>query len=284
MISRAMPPFKRLLSSSVNLVPWWIRNHICRIPGVAAFQRHLVRRVLDGAEFVHLINAGPAAGLRMRIQLPDDKQYWTGTWEHAVTQTLAAQTQRGAVCFDIGGHRGFMAGVMSLSGARAVYCFEPNPINIEKIRELIALNPDAGIELVPAAVGAADGVVSFSLMSEESMGKLATSRFQPEAAKSRQIEVEMRSLDSLVGDGTIEPPSLIKIDIEGAEAMVLAGAADVIAKFRPRLLIEVHSYDLLGECRQWLEARGYDCSILEDGGMPTCEAAFSVCHLIAAPR
>lgn len=270
--------------TSVNLIPWRMRYRVRMIPGVAALQRVLVRRVLDGAEFVYTINAGPAAGLRMRIRLPDDKLYWTGTWEHAVTEVLAAQTQIGAVCYDIGGHRGFMSGVMSRSGARVVYCFEPNPVNIARIEDLISLNPDARIRLIPAAVGASDGIAGFSLMSEESMGKVSTSSFQAGAPEAQRIEVEMRSLDSLVGDGVIEPPSLIKIDIEGAEAMALAGAGNVIMEHRPRLLIEVHSYDLLLLCSRWLEARGYGCSVLEDGNPASSEATFKVCHLIADPR
>lgn len=282
MSSRASP-LTRLLSGSVNLVPWWLRDRIRRIPGVAAAQRKLVSQVLDGAEFVHAINAGPAAGLRLRVKLPQDKLYWTGTWEHEVTAALAAQTRTGDVCYDIGGHRGFMAGVMALNGARSVYCFEPNPANIATIEDLVAHNPGAGIRLLPYAVGDCDGVVAFSVMADESMGKLADSSFQPDASGARRIEVHMRSLDSLVGTGEIEPPALIKIDIEGAEAIALAGAAEVVAAHRPRFLIEIHSWDLLVRCRQWLEERGYRCSILEAGLEPVSEPSFKVCHLVAAP-
>lgn len=51
-------------------------------------------------------------------------------------------------------------------------------------------------------------------------------------------------------------PDVVKIDVEGHEVAVLAGAHDLIAKHATRFLIEVHS-DPLGErCRHLLD--GYD--------------------------
>jgi FkbM family methyltransferase len=37
---------------------------------------------------------------------------------------------------------------------------------------------------------------------------------------------------------TLAPPDAIKIDVEGAEMNVLRGAAAVIAKYRPPMMIE----------------------------------------------
>lgn len=47
----------------------------------------------------------------------------------------------------------------------------------------------------------------------------------------------MRSLDSTDLEG---PISLFKIDVEGMEADVLAGAASTLRRDRPRLIVEVH--------------------------------------------
>jgi FkbM family methyltransferase len=275
--------FTRPLTGSVNLVPWWLRDRIRSLPGVAKLQRAIVRSALDGAEFIHRINAGPAAGLCMRIRMPDDKLYWTGTWEYDVTSRIAELVTSDSICYDIGGHRGFMAGVMARNGARTVYCFEPNPVNVSKVEQLAGLNPDLNIVLMSCAIGAKDGIAPFSLMPETSMGKLATSPFQSDAERTSEIEVEVRSLDSLLLGGEIEPPAFVKIDIEGAELAALQGAATLIKQHRPILLIEVHSFELLECCRSWLSERGYKLSIVEQAKAASSEADFRVCHIVAMP-
>jgi FkbM family methyltransferase len=279
-----LPILWRLLSRSVDLIPWVLRDKIRNVPGLAALQRIILRWTLDGKEFSHLINAGPAAGLRMRIRMPDDKLYWTGTWENDVTLRMVELVRSGSVCYDIGGHRGFMAGIMALRGARTVYCFEPNPDNAREVQELARLNPHLNIVLMACAVGAQDGVACFSVMPQSSMGKLATSTFQFGAEHTGEIEVQVRSLDSLVLAGEIEPPAFVKIDIEGAELAALQGAAALIKRHRPRLLIEVHSFELVEGCRSWLSERGYELSTVERGRTASSEADFSVCHVVAVPR
>lgn len=274
----------RLLARSVDFVPWGLRRHVRRVPGVAQVQRAIVQKALAETEFIYVINAGPAAGLRMRIRMPDDKLYWTGTWEYEVTSRLVELVRADTVCYDVGGHRGFMAGVMARNGARRVYCFEPNPLNGSKIQELARLNPDLKIVTMPYAVGSQDGVARFALMPESSMGKLATSSFQVDAERVSEIEVDVRSLDSLVLRGEVDPPALVKLDVEGAELAALEGAAALVERHRPTFLIEVHSFELLESCRSWLSDRGYSLTTVERGSPISGAADFRVCHVIAVPH
>ena len=70
-----------LLRKSVSLVPWQIRGVIKKMPLMAPLQRRLLARFLEGHEFIHMVDAGPARGLRYPITLPQDKGIWTGTYE-----------------------------------------------------------------------------------------------------------------------------------------------------------------------------------------------------------
>jgi len=72
------------------------------MPGVAASQRWLLRRYLEGQPFVHTVNVGPAAGLNFEITLPQDKPIWTGTYEHEFTRAIVGHIGRGDICYDIG--------------------------------------------------------------------------------------------------------------------------------------------------------------------------------------
>ncbi|MCW5553484.1 MAG: FkbM family methyltransferase [Verrucomicrobiae bacterium] len=266
-----------LLRKSVALVPWRWRTAIKRVPLVAPLQRWLLARFLEKREFVHTVDAGPARGLRYPITLPDDKGIWTGTYESDLATRVAAATRRDEPALDIGGWRGFFGGVMALAGASRVHIFEPMPANCAQIRRMIELNPVLPIELVEAAVSDAEGSLEFVLMPESSMGKLTTSSFQQENQSGRRIQVRTVSLDALLAAGRIQPPSVIKIDVEGAELLVLRGALNLLATHRPTLFMETHSTELARDCRALLEQTGYDVRVLERN-------VRDICHFHAQPK
>lgn len=267
------------LERGVSLVPWQVRGVIRKLPLVAPFQRWLVARFLAGREFNYVVNAGPARGLNYPIKLPEDKGIWTGTYELLLTKALADTVRPGDVCCDIGGWRGFVSGVMALSGARRVYVFEPLPANVRQIRRVMALNPHLPLELVEAAVGEQAGQMEFWVMPETSMGKLAGSPFQEEQRISKRIEVEVVALDDLIASGRIEPPAVLKVDVEGAELLVLRGASELLQQGHPKLFIEIHSRQLGMECAGLLRRWGYSLKVLETGLPPDGSTESEVCHL-----
>lgn len=272
-----------LLRKSISFVPWRWRTRIKDLPLIAPFQRWLIRRWMSDQRFLHTINAGPARGLRYPICLPQDKLIWTGTWEVDFSTALAGAVERGDVCYDIGGYRGFFSGVLALAGAKQVYVFEPLPDNRPQILAMIEANPGLPIRLLEFAVGERGGKAEFSVMPEASMGKLATSSFQADLRGESSITVQVRSLDEMVGAGEILPPDVMKVDTEGAETFVLKGARWVLAQHRPRLFIEVHSRALGRECHELLTAARYAVRVLESGRPPDFRSEPEVCHYVAMP-
>jgi hypothetical protein len=53
-------------------------------------------------------------------------------------------------------------------------------------------------------------------------------------------------------------PDFIKMDIEGAEVEALRGAAELLSRRQPGLVIETHGPDKLAECRAILRGHGYE--------------------------
>jgi FkbM family methyltransferase len=248
---------RKAVGASVNFIPYRLRHWIRHVPGVAPLQRLVITRMLNAHAFAHRINAGPAAGLTFEVTLPFDKAIWTGTYERAFAEALAGAVKRGGVCYDVGGYRGYMAGVMAAAGASKVLVFEPLPENQQAIRRLCALNPTLPVGLLCLAVGKEDGVARLATMPDRSMAKLATSRFQLHARALGEIEVRLRTIDALVREATIPPPDLVKIDVEGAEFDVLAGAAETLRRWRPTVLLEAHATALEEECGRTLRDLGY---------------------------
>ncbi len=255
---------KSLLRASVNVLPMWLRQSIRHIPGVAASQRWVVNNVLAGESFVHTINAGPAAGLRFEISLPEDKAIWAGTFEPVFGQALRNATGVDDICYDIGGYRGYMSGVFALAGAKQVIVFEPLPENVRRLKRLTELNPHLAIQIEQTAIGKADGNANFAIMPDRSMGKLSDSSFQKARRAVQDIVVPVTRLDTYVFQKQAAPPTVLKIDVEGAELDVLEGATRVLTEHRPKIFFEAHSKELAAGCRQKLVTLGYRLDELQD--------------------
>jgi FkbM family methyltransferase len=254
---------KSILGQGVNCVPYSLRPWIKRAPGIARLQRWLVTRFLSDQPFVHTINVGPASGLRFEVSLPLDKAVWTGIYEPEFISALVEHIKPGDICYDIGGYRGYVSGVIALAGAAHVFTFEPLPANQRALRRLCELNPQLPIHVIAVALGAADGAASLKVMPDASMGKLANSSFQSEVAGLSEISVTVRKIDSLLQTNEIPPPDIIKIDVEGAEVDVLNGARETLRVSRPRVFLEAHGTALEEACSQQLLSLGYNLRRIE---------------------
>jgi len=243
----------KLLGRSIRLVPGPLRGIIRKVPGVAAAQRAAVAALGQNEEFDHVVDYGPAKGLRLPIRLPQDKAFWKGTYEEGFCARLAAAVNAGDVCCDIGAFRGYTAGVMALAGASRVCAFEPAPLNRQAVRRVIAMNPGLPISLVEAAVGAEEGTIKITIHEDASMN------FVGEDASGRPVvEVDVLTIDTMVASGKLESPQLLKIDVEGAEASVLRGAANALRDSVRQIFVELHHDEARQECERLLAEAGFE--------------------------
>jgi len=113
------------------------------------------------------------------------------------------------------------------------------------------------------------------------MGKLSNSNFQGDRLSQATIAVQTETLDHLKELGVIPRADVIKIDVEGAEAMVLKGGTALLRSNRPRLFLEIHSRELARECNDLLANLGYSISVLETGRPPDFTSEPEVCHFLA---
>lgn len=151
--------------------------------------------------------------------------------------------KEGDTVWDIGGN----VGVFSIASAdRAgdtgkVICVEPDIDLVQLLRKSVQCsgNSDLNVEIVPAAVSDRSGVMVF-IISEKgrttnSLEKVRHTR-QFRSGRERQL-VPTITLDHLLEVSTA--PSLVKIDVEGAEHLVLNGGEHVLAEARPIIYCEV---------------------------------------------
>jgi FkbM family methyltransferase len=269
-----------VIQKVLNLIPFQFRTRVKSIPLLKHVQSFIINRYLINAEFNVQITGGPARGLIFPVKLPQDKQMWIGTWELDFAKALYEAIKPGFVCYDIGGYKGYYSGIMALHGASEVFVFEPMPQNAEKIRQLIALNPNLPILLKEYAVSENEGKAVFKIMQEETMGKLEASRFQNHESSINEFIVQCVSIDGLISEG-MPVPDFIKIDVEGAEELVLKGAIKLLHSKRPLLMIEIHSSEIGKRCLAILENLYSNIKVFETGLHPN-EGAPEICHYIVS--
>jgi hypothetical protein len=69
---------------------------------------------------------------------------------------------------------------------------------------------------------------------------IGTHRLNPTLGTSGNGGVTVRRGDDLVAEGTLPPPNMIKIDVEGFEVRVIQGLRETIKAHRPWVLAEIH--------------------------------------------
>lgn len=271
---------KNVIIQLAGKIPFGIRDNIRKIPLLKQFQQFLLRKWVNNESFVATISGGPAKGLVFPVQMPDDKLMWIGTFELEYAKCLQQAIKKGWVCYDVGGYKGYYAGIMAINSASSVFVFEPMPANIERIHKLISLNDALPITLKEYAVSDSTGKAVFKIMPEATMGKLERSTFQTGDASLKEVEVNCISLDELIREGTPEP-DFIKIDVEGAEEFVLKGASELLQRKKPLLMIEVHSREIGKRCFAILKKYYSNIRVFETGKSPEMGTP-EICHYIVS--
>lgn len=86
-----------------------------------------------------------------------------------------------------------------------------------------------------------------------------TSGYTSPKNKSRGpvMKVPAKTLDSLVKECNLPKVDLVKIDTEGFEGQIIKGSSHTISRFKPKIIVEVHSEELRKEVLKNLVRKGY---------------------------
>ena len=159
------------------------------------------------------------------------------------------------VVYDVGAQFGDYALICDKLYNAKVYAFEPLPINHRRMTELHKMHGSRA-RLFSYAIGETHGKADIYFSSDKT-GSTMMSKMQAMQAGSLRETVEFVSLDSFVESPDIEPPTLLKIDVEGYELDVIRGASKLISRFKPRIILEAHSSFLECNAINLLLSAGY---------------------------
>lgn len=151
-----------------------------------------------------------------------------------VRQALAP----GAVFLDVGANHGLFTVLAAerVGAAGHVYAFEPSPREAASLRRNLALNQCTNVTVVEQAVSDRTGQARLAVAGDGGLNALAQNTHPEQVVEAWQAVSTITLDDYLAGAG--EPRvDLLKIDVEGAEALVLRGAERLLRRAQPPVLL-----------------------------------------------
>lgn len=204
------------------------------------------------------------AGCGMRLH----SDFAAQNWETVEAESYAAfrdGVAEGDVVFDIGAHIGTysLVAAMRAGATGRIVAYEPLDQTRAYLRTHLEWNGVSDRTVVrdvccSAAVGMAE--FFYGPGAEGMNGLLPVSGFASKKVSVVTVDSEVRNLGLT--------PTVMKIDVEGAELDVLKGAEETLRSARPRLFISIHPEPLNtqgaseGIVLDWLTARGYACRVI----------------------
>jgi len=182
-------------------------------------------------------------GVPFRVDLRDriQRQMWRARYEPHLTSCLEALLGPGDVFCDVGAHIGyiscFAAGLVGKSGQ--VLSFEADPLLFAQLKK--NLEPFSWAISFHCAVWDENRTITFSRTPnklESGWGTVGEVRDIPAA---EHVPVPAATLDSVFSSLSSSTVAAIKIDAEGSEPRILAGAANLLQSARPAIFLEVNS-------------------------------------------
>jgi FkbM family methyltransferase len=156
------------------------------------------------------------------------RQIFMGCFARDMTRWARALLSPGGTFLDVGAHAGYFSLLASdrVGPAGRVYAVEPNPGTFAALRTHLSANRIGNVHAVMC--GLADRPGSIPLHAPPS--RLDYNATVLPRADWTRVDVPARTLDDCVREWGIDRIDLMKIDVEGAEPLVLAGGTDCLRR------------------------------------------------------
>lgn len=227
----------------------------------------------------HVIAGGNLENRKLFVDAVLHKEFVNGCYDQFFSDYLSTLNLKGKVIFEVGAHIGYHAMQFAhlVGETGVVHAFEPNPFNRKRLQLNLTKNNDLAkiIKLYDVAVSDSEGQIEFNFSSNVNDGKSSGSFIRGahtpydddfyDSIGFEKMIVNTVSLDHASAALNIDvAPFLIKIDVEGAENLVLQGAVNTIEKYKPIILMEIHSiYNMFKTC-EFFYSKNYKIELLQE--------------------
>jgi FkbM family methyltransferase len=158
-------------------------------------------------------------------------------WDEGVFEACSSMLSDGSVFYDIGANVGYLGIEMAaLHRDRVtVIAFEPQPALARAVARSARLNDLTRVVVFDVMLGDSEGESDLFLTSHSLHASMV-----PREPSAARLPRSVATVDGMVSSGSIPPPDVMKLDVEGAELKVLSGARNTIVSRRPGIVFEAN--------------------------------------------
>lgn len=136
-----------------------------------------------------------------------------------------------------------------------VIAIEPQPANFKALEKNVKLNNLKNVYLKKVACSDSNGFTKFYI---DYIGDYDGRHSLIKNKRSRKkIKVRIQKLDFILDELKIKEVDLIKIDVEGAESLVLKGALKTLKNSHPKIIFEAWDENYLNKIKEVLKPFNY---------------------------
>jgi FkbM family methyltransferase len=187
----------------------------------------------------------PLVGIKAEVRSrPRWKRLERGQWELDCLRHISTIVRKGQTILDVGAGFGMHTLILSklVQGRGQVHAFEPNPRAFEILRDNVERNNLTNIYIRECGMSNCVGKTYLKARGPGAFRNMMSTLVTPKGQTATdEIAINITTIDDYCKDNGIHPDG-IKIDVEGAEELVIEGGQDTIAKCSPWTLLEFHGH------------------------------------------
>lgn len=197
----------------------------------------LSKAIPGGVTRYRKVKFGISKGCYLPVDLTRQVRLLLGVYEVEIAARFLSWVSSDSCCYDVGASEGYYTLAFArLAPEGTVYALEMREQACETLRETLTRNAtmERRVRVLNCTAGR---------YADEGRG--------------------VASIDDLVFKKRLNPPDIVKMDIEGAEGDVLEGSAEVLKQYHPYLIVETHSLNVQRRCIELLRTLDYDVEVIK---------------------
>lgn len=160
--------------------------------------------------------------------------FFDGYYERSLIAWLKESLRPTDVFWDVGAHIGSVT-IVAASLCRQVVSFEPDPRSLSSLEHNLRKNGLTNVEVIPSALGTNSGEATLYQAAGANTGM--TSLLTDGQAPTTGVHVNLTRADDVIARRPELAPTVMKIDVEGAEHLVLGGATRLLQMGNLRAIV-----------------------------------------------